>query len=167
MFDFNNYDTPSLPLLGEQLWDVKTLFGAALLLRRGTVEKVGGFDPLYFAYWEEVDLCRRIKFHGGRLVVTSVEPVVHLRNYKNPGDSFRRYLRLKGMYLFQLKDQNRSYPRVLKQRLVELAKNVLRPRGGGFGWGRRDYLRVLWWSIRHANTIRLHRKLDRLGRAYV
>jgi GT2 family glycosyltransferase len=167
MFDYNDYETPALPLKSEQLWEVKTLFGAALLLSRDIVEKVGGFDPLYFAYWEEVDLCRRIKYHGGRLFVTASEPVVHLRNYKNPRDPFRRYLRLKGMYLFQLKDQSRSYPGLLKQKFRELANNILRPNDGGFDWERRDYLRVFWWCAVHAFRIRLHRKLDRLGRAYV
>ena len=166
MFEYNDHETPSLPVTSQQIWEVRTLFGAALLLRRSTVEKVGGFDPLYFAYWEEVDLCRRIKFHGGRLVVTAAEPVRHLRNYKNPRDPFRRYLRLKGMYLFQLKDQRRSYPGLLYRKLKELAKNVLRPNNGGFNWCRSDYLRVLWWCVRHANQIRLHRKLDRQGRAY-
>ena len=167
MFDNNGHETPALPVKAEQSWEVRALFGAALLLRRDIVEKVGGFDPLYFAYWEEVDLCRRIKFHGGRLVVSGREPVVHLRNYKDPKDSFRRYLRLKGMYLFQLKDQSQSYPGLVQRKFVELVKNLLRPRGGGFDWGRRDYLKVLWWCARHVNGIRRHRKLDRQGRAYV
>jgi GT2 family glycosyltransferase len=167
MFEYNEHETPSLPLAKPQLWDVRTLFGAALLLSRATVEKVGGFDPLYFAYWEEVDLCRRIKFHGGRLVVTSREPVFHLRDYNNPDDAFRRYLRLKGMYLFQLKDQSFSYPGLLKWNLKVLAKNLLHPNDGDFDWGRGDYLRVLCWCVWHANKIRRHRKLDRRGRAYV
>jgi GT2 family glycosyltransferase len=174
MFDYNGYETPSFPLTSHQSWEVRALFGAALFLRRDTVEKVGGFDPLYFAYWEEVDLCRRIRYHGGRLVVTSTEPVTHLRSYVGSPDPFIRFLRLRGMYLYKLKDLARPYPKLLLENLLELAKNTLRPNKGEFKpnegelkWYRSNYIRVLWWCVWHANKIRLHRKLDRLGRTYV
>jgi len=167
MFDFNDHETPSAPLTGQQMWEVITLFGAALLLKRSTVEMVGGFDSLYFAYWEEVDLCRRINYHGGRLVVTGAEPVMHLRNYASFLDSFRQFLRLKGMYLYQLKDLTQPYPKLLIKKILKLAKNVVRSNDNEFKWCRRDYIRVFWWCARHANKIRLHRKLDQLGHAYV
>ena len=35
--------------------------GACMIVRRSVIAEVGGFDPGYFMYSEELDLCRRIK----------------------------------------------------------------------------------------------------------
>lgn len=38
--------------------------GAAMLMRTAHVKSLGGFDPRFFLYWEEVDLCKRIEDSG-------------------------------------------------------------------------------------------------------
>jgi len=38
--------------------------GCCMLLKREVINKVGMFDPVYFAYWEETDLCMRMKKAG-------------------------------------------------------------------------------------------------------
>jgi len=42
--------------------------GSCMLIKREVIEKVRMFDPIYFAYWEEADLCVRIKNAGYKLV---------------------------------------------------------------------------------------------------
>jgi N-acetylglucosaminyl-diphospho-decaprenol L-rhamnosyltransferase len=52
--------------------------GCYLLIRREVVEKVGLFDPRFFMYCEEVDLCRRVKQAGWGVVFFGGTEVVHL-----------------------------------------------------------------------------------------
>lgn len=58
--------------------DVDQLIGAALLIRRSVFEKHQGFDERFFMYYEEVDLCYRIKQAGERIVYYSEAEMVHL-----------------------------------------------------------------------------------------
>lgn len=41
--------------------------GAFSIVRRDLLEKIGYFDPCFFLYYEEVDLCRRIKNAGAEV----------------------------------------------------------------------------------------------------
>jgi GT2 family glycosyltransferase len=52
--------------------------GAALALRRSAFEEVGGFDPGYFMYAEEVDLSYRLWRRGWETHFAPVTEVVHL-----------------------------------------------------------------------------------------
>jgi len=41
--------------------------GAFAIIRRDLIERIGFFDPRFFLYYEEVDLCRRIKAAGFKI----------------------------------------------------------------------------------------------------
>jgi len=43
---------------------VDWLSGACIMARRDALEKVNGFDERYFLYWEDADLCRRLRGVG-------------------------------------------------------------------------------------------------------
>ena len=54
------------------------LIGACLLLRREALDAVGPFDPRYFMYFEETDLCVRLRRAGWQNLFTPDARVVHL-----------------------------------------------------------------------------------------
>lgn len=48
--------------------DVDWIAGACLLLRRSLLEDIGAFDPRFFMFFEDSDLCRRCRRAGKRVV---------------------------------------------------------------------------------------------------
>ncbi len=69
--------------------DVDWVPGAYSIIRRDLTEGLGGFDERFFLYFEEVDLCRRIKAAGLRVVYRPEIEVVHIG-----GESSRTVKRL-------------------------------------------------------------------------
>ena len=57
--------------------DVDWLSGCAVALRRTAVDAIGGFDPGYFLYVEDVDLGQRLRAVGWRLRYEPRAAVVH------------------------------------------------------------------------------------------
>ncbi len=51
--------------------------GACMLVRRSAFEHVGGFDARYFLYWEDADLCRRLRAHGYEIRYVPSAAAVH------------------------------------------------------------------------------------------
>ncbi len=62
----------------ERDFPAEHLLGACLLLRREALEQVGGFDPRYFMYFEETDLCIRLRRAGWQNLFTPGARVLHV-----------------------------------------------------------------------------------------
>ena len=61
------------------LRDADYVSGAALMIRRALFEQLGGFDLAFApAYYEDTDLCFRVRQAGWRVVVQPLSVVVHL-----------------------------------------------------------------------------------------
>jgi len=81
--------------------DVDQLMGAALLVRKSIIEKQGGFDERYFMYYEEVDLCYRIKQNGWRIVYLPQACITHLGGRSSQQvPAAKRIMMLKSMLKF-------------------------------------------------------------------
>ncbi len=52
--------------------------GAAMVIRKDLFEKIGGFDPSYFAHMEEIDLCWRLQRAGYKIHSVNSSKVYHL-----------------------------------------------------------------------------------------
>ena len=51
--------------------------GACMLVRRAAFDEVGGFDARYFLYWEDADLCRRLRARGHEIRYVAAATAVH------------------------------------------------------------------------------------------
>ena len=66
-----------IPARDEALSAVDAVSGALMLLPRARFTQVGGFDEGYFLHAEDLDLCRRVRAGGARVVVANAVPVTH------------------------------------------------------------------------------------------
>ncbi len=57
---------------------VDWLTGAALMVRKTVFEELGGFDDSFFMYFEDADLCRRIREKGWKIVFDPSSSLVHV-----------------------------------------------------------------------------------------
>jgi hypothetical protein len=62
----------------DQPFVAEHLLGACLLLRREAIDQVGAFDPAFFMYFEETDLCARLTKAGWRNYYAPAAQVMHV-----------------------------------------------------------------------------------------
>lgn len=66
--------------------------GAAALLERAAFLEVGGFDPRFFCYFEDVDLACRLRLRGHRCLYVPGARVLHIGSASTtPGSAFAIY----------------------------------------------------------------------------
>jgi len=154
--------------------EVPTVIGAALLLTRALVQAVGLFDPLYFVYFEEADLCRRARRCGFRVAIVPEARVRHWHGLQHPAEMSRHasYLSFRNQFVFELKDPSRLAAGNLCAWLALCAREVTyclrHPRGVRGGLLRVGALAVAQaWVLVNLARIFAHRARERRGAAYL
>lgn len=66
-------------------YEVDAVSGAFMMLRKSVYEKIGGFDPQFFMYGEDLDLCYRTQKAGYKIFYVHETEIIH---YK--GESTKR-----------------------------------------------------------------------------
>ncbi len=66
-------------------YEVDAISGSFMMMKRETYEKVGGFDPQFFMYGEDLDLCYRVQQAGYKVYYVHETEIIH---YK--GESTKR-----------------------------------------------------------------------------
>lgn len=94
--DQRQYDEPT-----EIFWAT----GAAMMIRSEVYHKHAGFDADFFAHMEEIDLCWRVKRHGGRFMVVPASTVYHVGGGTLSYDSPRKvYLNFRNNLMMLIKN---------------------------------------------------------------
>ena len=74
---FNRYNLGHLP--EGDVHEIDSGTAACLMVRRAAVDRVGFFDPDYFMYGEDIDLCYRLKRGGWKVFYLPDARAVHLK----------------------------------------------------------------------------------------
>lgn len=119
----------SLPLLSK-VWnwfhyagagktDVDTVGGASMLVSKDLFEKVGGFDSRFFMFFEEADLCKRVKEAGFKVRYLPGISITHSvgKSLKDK-EKIRQYYEL-SRFRFVQKYQG-TVPAVLSEAFIKL-----------------------------------------------
>lgn len=69
---------------------VDIVTGCLLLIERGLWRRLGGFDPMFFMYGEEADLCFRAQELGASPIFTPEATIVHYGGASNPSSFEKR-----------------------------------------------------------------------------
>lgn len=91
-----------LPVTFEEIKEVPHILGVSMFLRKSVFNLVDGFDTNFFLYFEETDLCFRIKELGYSFYVIPQIYVLHLLSKSSPTNYFKIKHQLKSrIYYFQ------------------------------------------------------------------
>lgn len=82
--------------------DVEYVSGADLFVRRWVAEKYGLFDPDFFMYYEDMEICFRYKKNGLRSVVVNEKGIVHLDGGSHKS-SYRKVCMTSSTYILYLR----------------------------------------------------------------
>jgi N-acetylglucosaminyl-diphospho-decaprenol L-rhamnosyltransferase len=104
--------------------------GVAMMLRREDFTALGGFDPDFAMYLEDVDLCRRLRAAGQRVVRQPAGAVVHRGGGSATGGLARadQFHRSKAVYLRKAGAGRIQLAGAAVLRAARLAVERLRPR---------------------------------------
>ena len=124
------------------------LSAACLLVRRTSLEEAGGFDENYFLYFEDIDVCYKMREKGWSLLFCPQSKIVHIGGTSTSAvkNSSRYHYRKSQLYFYR--KHNSRLSQVLLR--IYLWMNFMvsftpfqRQKGGGEGFGRKEFLHLL------------------------
>jgi hypothetical protein len=171
-------DSESLKRFSPQsrLWGMRPLFepqngsvaeadmvsGACLMIPRQVFEKVGRFDPDYFIYAEDMDLCYRVKKAGWKICYLGSATIVHhggQSSKKKGGEEFSGPMVKQSVFTFFQKTRGQLYASLYRAMMFKVALIRVCILGGlsllPVGGSRQDSLRhslrkwrkILRWTL--------------------
>ncbi|MGH9803336.1 MAG: glycosyltransferase family 2 protein, partial [Blastocatellia bacterium] len=138
-YDGEEFNTWTTTALGEHLaelqnetareWiEVEWVEGACFAVKRKVFEQVGLLDPIYFAFYEEIDFCRRAACRGYKTALVPLSRIHHFRGGSWEADAAikrqRDYRCDRSQFIYNLTDPRRSLLANLGWYLRTLATKV-------------------------------------------
>jgi len=131
-YNFSNYLSPSkckefysdiyLKKIKKSIYEVDFVNAAAWLLSRNCIEIIGGFNPSFFHYGEDLNYVQRLKYHGLKTGVLPTSIIYHDREHRKPNQFFtdlnivyKRALILEYSSPFETKNFKKEYFKHIKK----------------------------------------------------
>ena len=114
--DFNSWTLTALPKMLDALrredspgvrFPVEWVEGSCLVAKRRVLERVGMLDPIFFTFFEELDLCRRARAAGFQIAIVPSSKIHHHRGgfFGQPSQSAHRdFLLLRNSMIYNSTD---------------------------------------------------------------
>jgi GT2 family glycosyltransferase len=131
--NFNNWTLSAMngdldelkdPVRARRWIPVEWVEGACFAIKRQVLEKIGLLDPIYFAFYEEIDFCRRASYHGFRVVLVPRSRIHHFRGgswlENRETERERNYRCDRSQFIYSLTDPRKSLTGNLLSYLVTL-----------------------------------------------
>jgi len=155
----------------QDLVSVKFVNAALWLLPRHAIEKIGGFDPLFFHYGEDVDYTNRVNFHGYKVGICLKAAGIHDRpqpeltsaKKQNRQKEFKR----ETGYFITLKNINRNFFYCSLLFIKKLFKNLLQDVGKLDGRNFFIDLKSAFITLGFFPQIYRHRALSQTQKAFL
>jgi GT2 family glycosyltransferase len=88
--------------------DVEQLSGAALMVRRSVIQQIGMMDENFFLYYEDADLCLRIREAGWKILYVPEAVVTHIGGVSSDQIPLAKYIMLyKSLFVYLRKYRGR------------------------------------------------------------
>lgn len=71
------HDNNSVPARSDRIRELEWASGCAMLIRRGVLEQIAGFDDKFFLSWEDVDLSLRLRKTGMKIGLVPAAKIYH------------------------------------------------------------------------------------------
>jgi GT2 family glycosyltransferase len=122
------------PVGPSEFYEVPLIPAPAMLVRTSVLKKVGPFDPIYGSYYEDYDLCRRIRDAGYKVGIWTGATIAHYSgSATTTTEAERRRQRqiVRNRIIFRVRSAGRRRIRqLLREALLEfprqLGRNMLR-----------------------------------------
>jgi GT2 family glycosyltransferase len=153
-------------MVSEEIFFAK---GAALITRTELFRRIGGFDPLFFFFYDEIDLCWRIWMSGTRIIYLPTSLVHHygsavLRKHQY----YVRYFEARGRIIMLMKNHA---PRNLGYSLLPLlllGPNLIRQIGYNDGVAAMAMIKgTFWWIVNFPKIWAARKKQEAIGLQYL
>ncbi|MDP4227071.1 MAG: glycosyltransferase family 2 protein [Bacteroidota bacterium] len=86
--------------------EVGCITGCCMLIKTQLIKEIGGFDPEYFLYWEETDLCIRITKYGYKIIYVPKAKIWH-KIESSGGSRTSYYYYGRNIFRFMKKNANK------------------------------------------------------------
>lgn len=149
-------DTGQYDSSGDIFW----ASGTAIMVKKDVFNDVGGFDELFFAHQEEIDLCWRILMKNMRVVFEPKSVVYHKNAVSLPMHSFQKYY-LNHRNSFFMLMTNYNLPLTIYFFPIRLALEFVAMTYALAKWDLKHFgavLKSLGWILSHPLKIHLKRK---------
>lgn len=99
----------------KKIQQVDWVTGAAILIPKNIIQKVGNLDEKIFMYGEEVEWCYRIKKAGFKIIYTPITKIVHIGRGSSGNISTRAFIgEFEGLKYFYSKHKSKTSLQILR-----------------------------------------------------